>query len=129
MPVFKKKYFQSSGPISLIICPINILIDFFNTPFSSITALQPKLFDYEDFFGAQIDRKKSDHTYRVFKKVMRRGREFPYAEDHSTGKKRDITVWCSNDYLGMSWHPRVINAVRWGFTLKFMYLIKEQAYY
>ncbi|XP_052678690.1 5-aminolevulinate synthase, erythroid-specific, mitochondrial-like isoform X4 [Crassostrea angulata] len=74
-------------------------------------AQQSKLFDYEDFFGAQIDRKKSDHTYRVFKKVMRRGREFPYAEDHSTGKKRDITVWCSNDYLGMSWHPKVMNAV------------------
>nr|XP_022299687.1 5-aminolevulinate synthase, erythroid-specific, mitochondrial-like isoform X1 [Crassostrea virginica] len=72
---------------------------------------QPKLFNYENFFENQIEKKKSDHTYRVFKKVMRRGNEFPYAVDYSSGKKHDITVWCSNDYLGMSWHPKVINAV------------------
>ncbi|XP_062616922.1 5-aminolevulinate synthase, erythroid-specific, mitochondrial-like isoform X2 [Saccostrea cucullata] len=72
---------------------------------------QPKLFNYEDFFEGEINKKKDDHTYRVFKNVQRRGREFPFAEDHSTGKKKDITVWCSNDYLGMSWHPKVINAV------------------
>lgn len=72
------------------------------------------MFNYEAFFAGEIDKKKSDHTYRVFKNVMRRGKEFPYAEDHSSGKKKEITVWCSNDYLGMSWHPKVINAVRLG---------------
>ena len=69
------------------------------------------VFDYEDFFKAQIDKKKKDHTYRVFKKVMRKGTEFPFAQDYARGKK-DITVWCSNDYLGMSWHPKVTSAVR-----------------
>ena len=81
-------------------------------PSTHLITAQPKLFNYEDFFENQIEKKKSDHTYRVFKKVMRRGNEFPYAVDYSSGKKRDITVWCSNDYLGMSWHPKVINAVR-----------------
>lgn len=67
-------------------------------------------FDYERFFGEQVDKKKNDHTYRVFKKVTRKGIQFPFAEEH-TGEKRKITVWCSNDYLGMSWHPMVTKAV------------------
>lgn len=68
-------------------------------------------FDYEQFFGEQVEKKKNDHTYRIFKKVTRKGTQFPFAEEHS-GEKKDITVWCSNDYLGMSWHPKVTNAVR-----------------
>ncbi|XP_033744360.1 5-aminolevulinate synthase, erythroid-specific, mitochondrial-like [Pecten maximus] len=68
------------------------------------------LFNYESFFEEEIQKKKRDHSYRIFKNVMRKGRKFPYAEEHS-GKKKDITVWCSNDYLGMSWHPKVTKAV------------------
>ncbi|XP_060084167.1 5-aminolevulinate synthase, erythroid-specific, mitochondrial-like [Ylistrum balloti] len=67
-------------------------------------------FNYESFFEGEIQKKKRDHSYRIFKNVMRKGQKFPYAEEHS-GKKRDITVWCSNDYLGMSWHPKVTKAV------------------
>ena len=70
-----------------------------------------ELFDYERFFYTQIDKKKKDHSYRVFKKVMRKGPKFPYAEEHTENQK-DISVWCSNDYLGMSWHPTVTEAVR-----------------
>lgn len=68
------------------------------------------VFDYEQFFQEQIDKKKKDHSYRIFKKVLRKASQFPYAEEY-TGNKRDISVWCSNDYLGMSWHPQVIRAV------------------
>jgi len=67
-------------------------------------------FDYEPFFNAQIQKKKMDHSYRVFKKVNRQAGQFPAAQEFSWGKK-DITVWCSNDYLGMSAHPAVTNAV------------------
>ncbi|XP_011494944.1 PREDICTED: 5-aminolevulinate synthase, erythroid-specific, mitochondrial [Ceratosolen solmsi marchali] len=67
-------------------------------------------FQYEDFFYEQIIRKKKDHSYRVFKKVNRLAQEFPAAMEYSWGKK-SITVWCSNDYLGMSRHPGVVNAV------------------
>ncbi|XP_049283864.1 5-aminolevulinate synthase, erythroid-specific, mitochondrial isoform X2 [Anopheles funestus] len=69
-------------------------------------------FQYEDFFHEQILRKKQDHSYRVFKKVNRLAAEgqFPRALEYSWGE-RPITVWCSNDYLGMSCHPEVKRAV------------------
>ncbi|XP_021939415.1 5-aminolevulinate synthase, erythroid-specific, mitochondrial isoform X4 [Zootermopsis nevadensis] len=68
-------------------------------------------FPYEQFFHEQIMRKKKDHSYRVFKKVNRLAAEFPGAYEYSWGE-RPITVWCSNDYLGMSRHPEVKEAVR-----------------
>ncbi|GAB6021620.1 5-aminolevulinate synthase, nonspecific, mitochondrial [Chamberlinius hualienensis] len=68
-------------------------------------------FGYEEFFGAQIAKKKIDHSYRVFKKVNRLAQDFPYAKELSESKARPITVWCSNDYLGMSRHPKVKEAV------------------
>ncbi|XP_023706857.1 5-aminolevulinate synthase, erythroid-specific, mitochondrial isoform X2 [Cryptotermes secundus] len=68
-------------------------------------------FPYEEFFHEQIMRKKKDHSYRVFKKVNRLAAEFPKAYEYSWGE-RPITVWCSNDYLGISRHPEVKEAVR-----------------
>lgn len=70
-------------------------------------------FPYEEFFHQQIMRKKKDHSYRVFKKVNRLAGpgKFPSALEYSWGEK-PITVWCSNDYLGMSCHPEVKAAVR-----------------
>jgi len=67
-------------------------------------------FNYESFFEQQIQKKKMDHSYRVFKKVSRDATNFPAAREFSWGKK-EITVWCSNDYLGMSAHPKVTGAV------------------
>lgn len=71
-----------------------------------------RTFQYEDFFHEQILRKKQDHSYRVFKKVNRLAADgqFPRALEYSWGE-RPITVWCSNDYLGMSCHPEVKRAV------------------
>lgn len=68
-------------------------------------------FPYEEFFHEQIMKKKRDHSYRVFKKVNRLAENFPTAVEYSWGEK-PITVWCSNDYLGMSRHPAVVNSVR-----------------
>uniref|UniRef100_A0A1I8QDX6 5-aminolevulinate synthase n=1 Tax=Stomoxys calcitrans TaxID=35570 RepID=A0A1I8QDX6_STOCA len=70
-------------------------------------------FAYENFFQEQIMKKKQDHSYRVFKKVNRLAGSglFPHALEYSTREERPITVWCSNDYLGMSAHPRVKKAV------------------
>jgi len=70
----------------------------------------PEPFDYEGFFGDQIRKKKEDHSYRIFKKVLRSAEQFPAAAEFSQGR-RDVTVWCSNDYLGMSRHPAVLGAV------------------
>lgn len=72
---------------------------------------ESETFPYEEFFHEQIMRKKKDHSYRVFKKVNRMAAEFPGAYEYSRGK-RPITVWCANDYLGMSCHPEVKEAVR-----------------
>lgn len=72
-----------------------------------------RTFPYEEFFHEQIMKKKRDHSYRVFKKVNRLAgqNQFPKALEYSYGEK-PITVWCSNDYLGMSSHPKVKEAVR-----------------
>lgn len=80
------------------------------TPPSAVTA--DGSFPYERFFHDQIARKKQDYSYRVFKKVSRLAGigQFPAALEHSWGE-RPITVWCSNDYLGMSCHPSVKAAV------------------
>lgn len=71
------------------------------------------VFPYDQFFHQQIMKKKKDHSYRIFKKVNRLAGpgQFPNAYEYSWGEK-PITVWCSNDYLGMSCHPEVKNAVR-----------------
>ncbi|KAG8436092.1 hypothetical protein GDO86_007265 [Hymenochirus boettgeri] len=70
-------------------------------------------FKYDQFFEKKIDAKKNDHTYRVFKTVNRRAQVFPMADDYSESltSKKTVSVWCSNDYLGMSRHPKVVGAV------------------
>ncbi|XP_028669219.1 5-aminolevulinate synthase, erythroid-specific, mitochondrial-like isoform X1 [Erpetoichthys calabaricus] len=70
-------------------------------------------FEYDQFFDQKIAEKKTDFTYRVFKTVNRRADVFPFAEDYSTSLNdaKQVSVWCSNDYLGMSSHPRVIGAI------------------
>ena len=70
-------------------------------------------FQYDQFFEKKIDEKRRDHTYRVFKTVNRRAQIFPMADDYSEShtSKKEVSVWCSNDYLGMSRHPRVCGAV------------------
>ncbi|XP_038604225.1 5-aminolevulinate synthase, erythroid-specific, mitochondrial [Tachyglossus aculeatus] len=71
-----------------------------------------KTFSYDKFFDAKIMEKKDDHTYRVFKTVNRKADAYPFAEDfsESLADKKEVSVWCSNDYLGMSRHPRVLEA-------------------
>ncbi|CAH1153709.1 unnamed protein product [Phaedon cochleariae] len=75
--------------------------------------VEQDVFAYDQFFHQQIMRKKKEHSYRIFKKVNRLAGpgEFPKALEYSWGEK-PITVWCSNDYLGMSCHPDVKVAVR-----------------
>ncbi|XP_036388194.1 5-aminolevulinate synthase, nonspecific, mitochondrial [Megalops cyprinoides] len=70
-------------------------------------------FHYDKFFEKKIEAKKNDHTYRVFKTVNRKATAFPMADDYTETltSKRDVSVWCSNDYLGMSRHPRVIRTI------------------
>ncbi|XP_011204282.2 5-aminolevulinate synthase, erythroid-specific, mitochondrial [Bactrocera dorsalis] len=68
-------------------------------------------FAYESFFHDQILKKKQDYSYRIFRKVNRLAGPglFPHALEYSK-EERPITVWCSNDYLGVSAHPKVKEA-------------------
>lgn len=70
-------------------------------------------FRYDEFFEKKIEEKKQDHTYRVFKTVNRRATEFPMADDYSESLsfRKSVSVWCSNDYLGMSRHPQVVQSI------------------
>lgn len=68
--------------------------------------------DYKDFFEQAIDRLHSEKRYRVFADLERVVGEFPKAIYRDGGHSREITVWCSNDYLGMGQHPDVIEALR-----------------
>lgn len=74
-------------------------------------------FNFSDFFSSEIQKKKSDSTYRVFRKVLRDATQFPFADELSSGFKRRISVWCSNDYMGLSWHPKVQEAAVYVFRL------------
>ena len=67
--------------------------------------------DYEARFGAAIDALHAEGRYRVFADLKRRRGSFPRAREFSTGDNRDITVWCSNDYLGQGQNPVVLAAM------------------
>ncbi|KAJ3586932.1 hypothetical protein NHX12_013323 [Muraenolepis orangiensis] len=70
-------------------------------------------YNYDRFFEDKIAEKKNDHTYRVFKTINRDCEVFPFAEDYSVAGKEGsrVSVWCSNDYLGMSRHPQVLRGI------------------
>src|SRR3954469_8728808 len=65
--------------------------------------------NFDDFFKARIDALHAEGRYRVFADIERRCGSFPRAYDHRIGA--EVTVWCSNDYLGMGQHPLVLAAM------------------
>jgi 5-aminolevulinate synthase len=67
--------------------------------------------DFDSIFRAQIETLKSEGNYRTFAELERKRGEFPRAANHKDGKVTEITVWCSNDYLGMGQHPTVVKAM------------------
>ena len=66
-------------------------------------------FDYEGFYNNELDKKHKDKSYRYFNNINRLAREFPQA--HMTDKNERVTVWCSNDYLGMGRNPEVLKTM------------------
>lgn len=67
--------------------------------------------DYESFFKTRLDGLREEGNYRVFAELERISGAFPRAKRHLQGTVRDVTVWCSNDYLCMGQHPAVRQAV------------------
>ncbi len=67
--------------------------------------------NYEDFFKAELDGLHREGRYRVFADLQRHAGNFPRAKHYRDVDTADVTVWCSNDYLGMGQHPDVIRAM------------------
>ncbi|MEQ1718166.1 MAG: 5-aminolevulinate synthase [Hyphomicrobium sp.] len=67
--------------------------------------------NYETIFAGYLDGLRAEGRYRVFADIRRQRGEFPSGVCHTKSGVKPITVWCSNDYLGMGQHPSVISAM------------------
>ena len=67
--------------------------------------------NYEAYFTSELAQLKDDGRYRIFAELERKAGAFPAAQQYVGDDSRPVTVWCSNDYLGMGQHPAVLGAM------------------
>ncbi len=67
--------------------------------------------DFQAFFEDELSSLKAEGNYRVFNDIERRKGAFPVATRYQDDRESDVTVWCSNDYLGMGQKPVVLDAM------------------
>ncbi|KAF9104082.1 mitochondrial 5-aminolevulinate synthase [Mortierella sp. GBA35] len=86
-------------------CPFKPVI-----PASHAVPTAGKPFDYEEVYEAELQKKRQDKSYRFFNNINRLAQQFPRA--HTAKTEDEVTVWCSNDYLGMSKNPVVVETMK-----------------
>ena len=68
-------------------------------------------FNYEQFYANELQKKHDDKSYRYFNTINRLANKFPVA--HTADVKREVEVWCANDYLGMGNNPVVLETMQY----------------